>query len=585
MEKCSKKSITSNNETCNVENKVNGPFRLKVDNEIDIKKSQLLSLDGWENYQKELIRLCFEFWEVNETQKRVNSSDANTMEIQTPLSLFANENVGFETKTTTDNVLVSGENKETINEVNDDIFKSKRDNDYPTVVRRFFKALNNDGNCNTTRVNEHCSKMFDADVNKQNRKKKLKTFSFYKHTSKRDKAKNNNIQPSFAFNKSSSLIGEDLWKCKKWLDSVEKIKNRPPGHSTTADINDDNIEANSSRVNYDEKINNNKFMYSLDVIEARRMEQKVKKLIKSLKEKDRLLYASGSGINGQTPCKFGPSNKFLDFFKNAFSGNQNELDARVLDDYATYINEKLYRWRGLLDCLDDIRRRDERRKIETADHPEDAIRYRFSEKMERFGSSTTTRVHPRDKNAKISVGCNGEPADNHQQQHQKKAEKTFFNALDKAAGRDGGRKPAATRRRSLSETDVAAATARICGRGSWSTASTTPPATADCYYYCGQDDGRGMLREERHERFQTTVARLEYVGSTFGEQCRLAGLKILCKVDVLAEFGYSAEAVDLFVSDVLPLSNNPERMIRKAEAAYDWKFFCHLSMWRHSYKD
>lgn len=565
MEKCSTKSFTSNSETSNVENKVNGPFRLKADNKIDVKKSQLLSLDGWENYQKELIRLCFEFWEVNETQKRVNSSESNAMEIQTPLSLFANENVGFERKTATDNVLGSGENKETINEINDDIFKSKRDNDYPTVDRRFPKALNNDGNCNATHVDELCSKMFDADVNKQNGKKKLKKFSFYKHTSKRDKTKHNNVQSSFAFNKSTSLIGEDLWKCKKWLDSVEKIKNRP-GPSTTADSVDDNIGGGTNRVDYDGKINsNNKFIFSLDVIEARRMEQKVKKLIKSLKEKDRLLCANGGGVCGQNPCKFGPSNKFLDFFKNAFGGNQNELDARALDDYAAYINEKLYRWRGLLDCLDDMRRGDGRRKTDTADRPEDAIRYRFSEKPERYRSNTTTRGYPGDKHAEIPGGCYGD----------QKRRKTFIDA----AGKTTGRKPAAVRR-SLSETDLTAVTARICGPGSWSTASA-----ADCYYYCGRDDGRGVLREERHERFRTTVARLEYVGGTFGEHCRLAGLKILCKVDVLAEFGYPAEAVDLFVSHALPLSNNPERMIRKAEAAYDWKFFCHLSMWRHSYKE
>ncbi|CAI6345473.1 unnamed protein product [Macrosiphum euphorbiae] len=92
------------------------------------------------------------------------------------------------------------------------------------------------------------------------------------------------------------------------------------------------------------------------------------------------------------------------------------------------------------------------------------------------------------------------------------------------------------------------------------------------------------LWEDRQECFQTAVARLEYVGSTFNEQCRLDGLKTLCKVDVLAGFGYSAEAVDLFVS-TLPLSMNPDLMIRKAEAAYDWRFFCHLSMWRYSYKD
>lgn len=81
------------------------------------------------------------------------------------------------------------------------------------------------------------------------------------------------------------------------------------------------------------------------------------------------------------------------------------------------------------------------------------------------------------------------------------------------------------------------------------------------------------------------MARLEYVGAALREQCRSTGLKTLCWVDALAGFGRPAEAVRLFVSSALPLSDVPDLMVRRAEAAYDWRFFCHLSMWRHSYED
>ncbi|VVC28916.1 Hypothetical protein CINCED_3A014042 [Cinara cedri] len=615
MEKYDTQSLTSNNYTNKIENNVNNnirkhdPFKFEVDSKIEVKKSQLLSLDGWENYQKELIRLCFEFWEVNETQKRVNSLESN---FETPLSLFEKENIiGFETETTRDNVLISGEfqKKETFNKVNDYSLKSK--NNVDPLIQHISEVVTNDSDCTT---NEYCSTILDTEGNKRTRKKKLKNLSFYKHMNKHEKP-NKKIQ-SFAFDKSASSVGEDLWKCKKWLDSVEKIKNH---HNPSMDPINNNIGENSNQVNYKEKIINNKYnMYPLD-IEARQMEQKVKKLIKSLKEKDRLLMSIG--INEQSP-KFGPSNKFIDFFKNAFRGNQNELDIQVLEDYTTYINQKLNKWQGLLHCLEDIKHR-ESRKIKTTDPQEDTIKYRFTEKRDSFNNTRANSDDYGDKHLKfveINSGRVNETAS------KQKTKKMFFNLLNKTRstvdvcavvkrteriegdavratvfryrrdtehvdrdGDDGGRKSAGRIRRCLSDTDLVATARNGGGRR---TALKTPWGGStmmdveDGYYYnCGENKVHGGIREERHECFQTAVARLEYVGSTFKEQCRLAGLKVLCKVDVLAEFGYSAEAVDLFVSAALPLSDNPDLMIRKAEAAYDWRFFCHLSMWRHSYKD
>lgn len=589
MEKCDKKSPTSNNDTYNLENKVNintrkhDLFQLEVDNRIEVKKSQLLSLDGWENYQKELIRLCFEFWEVNETQKRVNNLESN-FEIQTPL--FADEDIiSFETKTTLDNVLISKEFQNgTINKTNDNFCKI------------------NDSDCNT---DEHYSNTFDTEGNKQIQKEKLKKFSFCKHMSKQEKPKKK-IQ-SFIFDKSSSSVREDLWKCKKWLDSVEKIKN---SHNPNMDFINDNIGENYNKVNYEEKLNN-KCIYSIDV-EARQIEQKVKNLIKSLREKDNLI--TSIGINEQM-TKFGPSNKFIDFFKNAFRGNQNELDMQVLDDYTKYINQKLNKWQGLLHCLEDIRHR-ESRKIKTSDPPEDAIKYRFSEKREHFNK----RPYSDDygvKNSNFVEFNNGQSVGKH------RIKKTFFNLLNKTrstmdvvkqteqydgnaagttvyrdrpyvehfdpVGYDSKQKSPERIRKSLSDTDLVTITRNNGARRTTLTmpsGDTTMIDDEDQYYdYCGEDQAHRGLRQDRHECFQTAVARLKYVGSTFKEQYRLTGLKILCKVDVLAEFGYSAEAVDLFVSAALSLSDNPDLMIRKAEAAYDWKFFCHLSMWRHSYKD
>lgn len=155
------------------------------------------------------------------------------------------------------------------------------------------------------------------------------------------------------------------------------------------------------------------------------------------------------------------------------------------------------------------------------------------------------------------------------------AERKLFKLLNrKAKGpadvrrpRHGDRvRPLAAVGKCLSDTDLPRAAAA---------AAVAATAAAD-----GDRPGRG---DERRECFRTTVARLQYVGGAFKGQCRPACLKALCEVDVLAGCGRSAEAVRLFVS-TLPFSDDPELTIRKAEAAYDWRFFCHLFMWRYSYE-
>lgn len=127
-------------------------------------------------------------------------------------------------------------------------------------------------------------------------------------------------------------------------------------------------------------------------------------------------------------------------------------------------------------------------------------------------------------------------------------------------------RPSAAVRKCLSDTDLPRAAAA---------AAASAAEAAD-----GDRPGRG---DERRERFRTAVARLQYVGGAFKGPCRPACLKMLCEVDVLAGSGRSAEAVRLFVS-TLTFSDDPELTIRKAEAAYDWRFFCHLFMWRYSYE-
>jgi len=605
---------TDNTPTCSLI-----PLGSDKDNKVKLNNSQLLSTDGWENYQKELIQLCFEFWDVNETKVKVDNSlqSDSVSELQTPSSLFADTDhrnvIKFESKATIDNVIISDkiQNKE-FSEINDNSLINKYEDD--PGIQEFSKAININVDGDT---NENSSTILDNRVNKRT-KKKLKTFSFYKNTSKHVKP-SKKVLP-LIFDGYTSCTLEDLWKYKKWLDSVDKVKKYNPD----IDIKDGNIKENkySDKVNCD-KINDCN-TYSLD-FEAKEMEQKVRKLVKSLNEKDKLF--SNIGINEQS-TKFGSSNKFKYFFKNAFRGTQNEFDTQILDDYTKFINHKLHTWQSLLNCLEDIRQR-KSPKIKMCNPSEDPIKYRFSEinyhdfkvtdvyddnnskfvelndnfsemgklKKNKFLKLLNKTKSTMDMRTLVKRTTEQNSIDTIRMNNYQCTSNTTINGkilkLDtEILSMNKNRKFSGQIRKTLSDTDlpvmasdydkskkIGNKTTRINGKK-----IITETSMTDEEYNRRWDGVTRELWEERQQCFQTAVARLEYVGSTFNEQCRLDGLKTLCKVDVLAGFGYSAEAVDLFVS-TLPLSTNPDLMIRKAEAAYDWRFFCHLSMWRYSYKD
>jgi len=585
---------------------------LDDDNEVKLHNSQLLSTDGWESYQKELIQLCFEFWEVNETQVKVNNSlqPDSVNELQTPSSLFSDSyhknGIGFDSEATIDNVISYKVQNKACAEINDDSLISKYEDD--PDIQEFSKTINNNMDGKT---NENSSTIADNRVRKKNKKK----IYFYKNTSKQIKPFKN-LQP-LTFDGYGSCTLEDLWKFKKWLDSVDKVKEYNPDMG----IIDNNIKENT----YSDKVNNCN-TYPLN-FEAKEMEQKVRKLIKSLNDKDKLF--SSIGINEQS-TRFGSSNKLKYFFKNAFRGTQNEFDTQILDDYTKFINHKLHTWQTLLNCLEDIKQR-KSSKIKMCDPLEDTIKYRFSEvnyhdlkvtddyddnnfkfvevndnfneigklkknKFFKLLNKTKSSIDMRtlvkrttDRNSTVNIRMN------HSQCTTNVAIDSKILKMDaEILSMIKNRKSLAKIRKSLSDTDLLVMASdynKKLKQIDNKTTSTnekkkkiTERLIADEEYNCRWDGVTRELWEERQECFQTAVARLEYVGSTFNEQGRLDGLKTLCKVDVLAGFGYSAEAVDLFVS-ILPLSKNPDIMIQKAEAAYDWRFFCHLSMWRYSYKD
>lgn len=573
-------------------------------------KSQLLSLDGWKNFQKELIQLCFEFWEVNETHAQVNNSlqsdlkTSDSAEMLLPSSLFADEkNIDFNSKS----YGVDGFSKEFQNrdgsEANGHFSKNQHEADPAVVNRRFSKVINNDINLKT---HENCSKSFDIRGNRA-QIKKLKKFSFYKHMSNQGKPKTKLQSVNF-----------------EMLDTVKKTRKYYPS------ILPDTMRCDNMGEYVDETENNNNTCaakYSLADVEEKQMEEKVKKLIKSLKEKDKLF--TGISANDQA-TKFGSSNKLKYFFKNAFRGTQDdELDLQLLDDYTKYINNKVHTWQTLLHCLEDIRqkegcktktdpsedtikrckfRRDHEdikkakddcdvnncsKYVEFNDDGFDGTGKRRKKGFLNLLNKTTKRREPR------SNAADGVRAVNSRRPSSNRFDSDAKDETDATLSRDGYRKRVELQiRKSLSETDLSAMVlhydetkAVVVKNGMMAmqldgkTSEAGLSVAGDEYDYFQWDDRtcRGLW-EERQECFRTAVARLEYVGSTLKEHCQLAGLKTLCKVDVLAGFGHSAEAVDLFVS-VLPMSDNPGLMIRKAEAAYDWKFFCHLSMWRHSYKD
>lgn len=638
-----------------------------MDIKDEVKKSQLLSLDGWESYQKELIRLCFEFWEVSEKQVQLNNSlqsglmRESTAEIQLPTSLFADEHnngntVGFEPKVSLGNI-ISEEFKNNGNvKINGNVLKYKQE-DGP-IVRQFYRAINNNIDWQTY---GNCSKIVDIKGNEQSKRTILKRFSFYKHSNKQ--VKSNNKQQSLTFDRYSSCTLKDWRKCKKWLDTAEKIKK----HNPNAGILCGNIEENVEKINFDERSDTS--VYNTLDIESKRMEQKIKKLVQSINEKDNLLFPN-IDVNEQASTKFGPSNKFKYLFKNVFQGSHDELDFQLLDDYTEYINKKLNTWRTLLDCLDDVRQRlsckvniaadggtsedtaieygcpetnkehRDRRLPITADNYDDESshskfvetnvsfggtsrqrKYNFFKLLNKTKRSVDMRTNNRKRTERNSVNDirlnNGNYSSNNYCDGCASPIRTGSKkTLNYRTGSDAyGRIHPERMRKSFSDTDLpsmrpkwqgslrdhgeraaTSVTRRPAGQNETTRAGRemlTPAAAAAAESYsnvdqdahCCRDAVARGLCDDRHECFQTAVARLEYVGSTFREPCRLAGLKILCKVDVLAGFGHPAEAVDLFVQSALPLSENAELMIRKAEAAYDWKFFCHLSMWRHSYKE
>lgn len=583
-------------------------YETEVDNTVKEIKSQLLSLDGWQNFQKELIQLCFEFWEVNETQVQVNNSLQSDLKISDsemliPSSLFADrKNIDCKSKAYGFNDFPKEFQNRDGSEANDNVFKSQYEAGPAVVNRRFSKVNNNNVNLKTI---ENCSKSFEIRGNKRAQNKKSKKFSFYKHMSNQGKLKT----------KLQSINFE-------MLNTVEKIKKHCPSIDTTRC---DNIEEH-----VDEIENNNNtcaaaVAYSIADVEENQMEQKVRKLIKSLKNKDKLF--TSIDANEQT-TKFGSSNKLKYFFKNAFRGSQDELDLQLLDDYTKYINNKVHTWQKLLHCLEDIRQKDGC-KIKT-DLSEDTIERcklrndhgKFKKAKDDYDDNCSKFVEFSDggfngtgkqkkkkffnllnktiKRRGLQSNADDVQAVNLRRQSSNRFDSDVKDETDATLSRDRYRKCAELQiRKSLSETDLSAmmlyydeTKSAVVKNGMMQFDGKTQSFTSnrlsvveDEYDYFQWDDKTcRRLWEERQECFQTAVARLEYVGSTLKEQCELAGLKTLCKVDVLAGFGHTAEAVDLFVS-ILPMSNNPGLMIRKAEAAYDWKFFCHLSMWRYSYKD
>lgn len=618
MEKCDDKSLTSNNDYLTVDN--NKPrcrnnekceiIPIQSNNECNkdkIKKSQLLSSDGWESYQKELIRSCFEFWEVNETEFQVDKSSpednlANDSELPIPLSLFANEN---------NNGMTIGFNSiGTLNKaINSEALQEKECIDHSTQS----KYEDN----NSKKINDNCLKIVDNRGNKRVTRKKLKKFSFYKHISKQIKT-NEKVQ-SLSIDRYASYTSDDVWAYKIWLESVEKNKDKP-----NINITKSNVEKKSNHVICDITNNtNDDDPYYLD-IEAKQIDQKVKKLIKSLKEKNKLL--TDIDVNGHTST-FRSSKRFKYFFNSAFRGNQNEFDRQLLDDYTKYINRKLHTWQTLLHCLNDIRQREPPAcSINTSYLSEDSIKYRFSEhdrndklmddydgnnleciainggfnngigkqksnKFFKLLSKTKSTVDMRtavkrmEQNSVNSMRVNQWTSN----QIDEKIENRKF-----LGGINGRGRPEKIRK-SLSDTDLQTMGGfytdldeRPFGnkttRNSRKALAPLEMLKANDEDNRHWDDMARELWEEQQECFHTVKVRLEYVGSTFTEHSRLAGLKTLCKVDVLARLGHSAEAVDLFVS-TLPLSNNPDLMIHRAKAAYDWKFYCHLSIWHHSYRD
>ncbi|XP_050528758.1 uncharacterized protein LOC126898589 [Daktulosphaira vitifoliae] len=506
--------------------------------------SQLTTVEDWKKYQQQIIRSCFDCWEED---------DGSQLETDEKISLINN--------------------------------KSKTDREIKNELLKFCES------------NQVCSNSVDEslkssttavvmDKRKNFPKRKSKRFSFYKYTRRliREKkpiswSSTQETEPSFSTQSSYAQNGtlqcrcsaEDLWKCKKWFDSIEKIPNLPPPRL-------------GLRPGYP-------FVCPSPAVSVARHERLAKRRVRKFIDHinlDRPLVVSSRNRLRSTET-LGTSDKFKRFFRNVFRKNRTNLDPQLLAQSIEYASQELKKWYSLLQCLEDIKHNTEstNKIIATTSTNDDSIKYKFSEIVSNNNGKTKDNETGDDKNYCGNV------------------ETRFSDNVDRLNGNErleiinwstGQRGLRQTIQRSLSDTDLPAMAldyerafgtkiVRISRKTLMPEEDRNPEYLIDDEHGDGRRDGVALgLWKEHRECFRTAVARLEFVGSTFKEQYRLTGLKALCKVDVLAGFGRSAEAVDLFVS-LLPLSKNPDLMVRKAEAVYDWKFFCHLCMWRHSYKD
>jgi len=583
----------NNNDTFVAENNLSSKtndsisFDMESDEKVNRITSQLLSIDGWKNYQKELIQLCFELWEVSESQVQyVNNNDleVSNAEMQAPLSLFAEKtndletNIISEAEATTDNSVISKkvQNKECAEDYHDLLYNYKHENN--SVTQR----ISNEARHTTDR--KYCGNITNTATNRENKriqKNKLKMFSLHKNAY--EPAKQNTKLQSFTHDRyestATACTPEDLWKRKQRLDSAEQINKHDSEADTTTSVADNNGDRGTVQVNSDGALREQCLLDS----EANRTERKMRKFVKFLREKHGLLRFPSTGVNELSATKSGsPTRKFCGNALWSDLLQHDESDLRLLDDYAGYVDGKLRTWQTLSDGLEDVRARIGQLRRETASEPDETIGYGFPEGRKR--ESECCRSDRPSELAGIGEALAGNPGKQNNIlsgfiRMLVNTVRPRYEALQRTghfrwwcsgnAGRTKRARGQPPIRRCVSDTDLQ------------STRTSPEPLEPWTEWEPNGEPGR----EERQECFRMAVARLEYVGSTFGDPCRLTGLKVLCKVDVLSGFGYPAEAVHLFVSTALPLSDDPDLMIRRAEAAYDWKFFCHLSMWRNSYND
>ncbi|XP_050426959.1 uncharacterized protein LOC126837175 [Adelges cooleyi] len=534
----------------------------------EVKKSRLATPEDWERYQQQIIQSCFDCWEAD------NELDEPNTDEQAADGKAENTDDGAEQECT------------------------GPANESPT--QRFRSAEVSYGWVDDEFVKSPAAGM---DKRKKFPRRKSKRFSFYKYTSRLIRERRQYpsqpqpsqssppltpSQPADNYTQNGTLqsrcSAEDWWQCKKWLDTVEKIPDPPPPPL-------------GLRSEYP-------FVCPSPAVTVagheRQAKRRVRKFIDQIK--DRSDRSSFGDRPRTTAGGCGTSDKLKRFFKNAFRKNRTDLDPQLLAQSIEYAGQELDKWRTLLHCLEDIKRSRENTKSLAA--AEDTIKDKFSEinytENQRARDDESADDDKSDGSGEaVAAGTTAPKSitpDETLDRANRLDDAECFARLERANWSTDNELQRSARR-SLSDTDLPAMAldyerafgskiVRISRKtlmpNSGNDGSEYPTDDADAYGRWG-GVARDLWKEHR-ECFRTAVARLEFVGSTFKEQYRLTGLKTLCKVDALAGFGRSAEAVDLFVS-VLSLSKNPDLMVRKAEAVYDWKFFCHLCMWRHSYKD